>query len=355
MPSKGLFAVCLLLLVSCGSDVGIATTRTTQAGSDQQAEGPLAPEELSPTLIAFSNRLEARIDRAAGDIELQGAGNDIRRATLQWRIRTSEFVGESLGRPNAVVSMVELWYLCVSMETFYGKGPGAAFFGTHQVIALDTIRQLRGEAEGIVKMVLPLARFTKLKDEITSAVGRGELFAASQIEQGNILSDLLSVSHLQTILSIPLAPFDALNGVSKGSDALHELASVGARAVELAARYPRLLTWYIQLMSVEIQDQDAAKSALADLHQLSISAKDLGQTAKDLPVRMRIEANALLDQSREAQKTTQTTLDRAQATADALDRAAHALDNLVHSVDGFVASFRQPPGSPYVSGQAILP
>ena len=68
MPSKGLFAVCLLLLVSCGSDVGIATTRTTQAGSDQQAEGPLAPEELSPTLIAFSNRLEARIDRAAGDI-----------------------------------------------------------------------------------------------------------------------------------------------------------------------------------------------------------------------------------------------------------------------------------------------
>ena len=232
------------------------------------------------------------------------------------------------------------------MEAYYQTGNGKALFGAHQAIAVDAMRKLREEAEGIVQRVLTPERFAALKKEIVEAVGRGELFAAAQIEKSNILADLLSVSHLQSILSIPLAPFDALNGVSKGSDALHQLADVGSRAVELAARYPRLLSWYVEMMAVEIQEQDAARNALSDLHELSLTAKELGQTAKELPARMRVEAGALLEQSRDAQKTTQGTLDRAQATAEALDRAARSLDGLVKSVDAFMATFRPPPGSP---------
>ncbi len=346
MPTKLLLAGCLLLLVSCGSDVTISSTRNGPAGEGQAAAAQIAPEDLGPTLMAFSRRLEGRIDRAAMDIDKAEPRNEIRRYTLRMRIRTAEFVGESLGRSNAVVSMVELWYLTVSMEAYYQTGNGKALFGAHQAIAVDAMHKLREEAEGIVQRVLTPEHFTALKQEIVEAVGRGELFAAAQIEKSNILADLLSVSHLQSILSIPLAPFDALNGVSKGSDALHQLADVGSRAVELAARYPRLLSWYIQLMSVEIQEQDAAKSALSDLHELSLTAKELGQTAKELPARMRVEATALLDSSRDAQKTTQGTLDRAQATAEALDRAARSLDSLVKTVDAFIAGFRPPPGSP---------
>lgn len=346
MPTKPLLLGCLLLLVSCGSDVNIAATRNGPAGSGQEAAGQIAPEDLGPTLLAFSRRLEGRIDRAAMDIDKADPRNEIRRYTLRLRIRTAEFVGESLGRSNAVVSMVELWYLTVSMEAYYQTGNGKALFGAHQAIAVDAMRKLREEAEGIVQRVLTPERFAALKKEIVEAVGRGELFAAAQIEKSNILADLLSVSHLQSILSIPLAPFDALNGVSKGSDALHQLADVGSRAVELAARYPRLLSWYVEMMAVEIQEQDAARNALSDLHELSLTAKELGQTAKELPARMRVEAGALLEQSRDAQKTTQGTLDRAQATAEALDRAARSLDGLVKSVDAFMATFRPPPGSP---------
>jgi hypothetical protein len=350
---KLILAGCLLLLVSCGSDVTIAGTRGAPAGDAQTSATQIAPEDLGPTLQAFSRRLEGRIDRAATDVEKAEPRNEIRRYTLRLRIRTAEFVGESLGRANAVVSMVELWYLTVSMSAYYQTGNGKAIFAGHQSIVVDAVNKLREEAEGIVKRVLSPEHFIALKQEITDAVGRGELFAAAQIEKSNILADLLSVSHLQTILSIPLAPFDALNGVSKGSDALHQLADIGSRAVELAARYPRLLSWYVEMMAVEIQEQDAAKNALSDLHELQLTVKDLGQTAKDLgqtvkdlPMRLRVEANALLDQSKDAQKTTQGTLERAQATADALDRAARSLDGLVKSVDLFIASFRPPPGSP---------
>jgi hypothetical protein len=346
MPTKMLLLGCLLLLVSCGSDVNISATRNGPSGEGQGAVSQIAPEDLGPTLLAFSRRLEGRIDRAAMDIDKLEPRNEIKRYTLRMRIRTAEFVGESLGRSNAVVSMVELWYLTVSMEAYYSTGNGKALFGAHQAIAVDAMHKLREEAEGIVQRVLTPERFTALKQEIVDAVGRGELFAAAQIEKSNILADLLSVSHLQSILSIPLAPFDALNGVSKGSDALHQLADVGSRAVELAARYPRLLSWYVEMMAVEIQEQDAAKNALSDLHELSLTAKELGQTAKELPARMRVEATALLEQSRDAQKTTQGTLDRAQATAEALDRAARSLDSLVKSVDAFMATFRPPAGSP---------
>ncbi len=346
MPKKMLLAGCLLLLVSCGSDVTIASTRGGASGDGSAAASQIAPEDLGPTLLAFSRRLEGRIDRAAMDIDKAEPRNEIRRYTLRMRIRTAEFVGESLGRSNAVVSMVELWYLTVSMEAYYQTGNGKTVFAAHQAVAVDAMHKLREEAEGIVQRVLTPERFAALKQEIVEAVGRGELFAAAQIEKSNILADLLSVSHLQSILSIPLAPFDALNGVSKGSDALHQLADVGARAVELAARYPRLLSWYVEMMAVEIQEQDAAKNALSDLHELSLTVKELGQTAKELPARMRVEATALLDQSRDAQKTTQGTLDRAQATAEALDRAARSLDSLVKSVDAFMATFRPLPGSP---------
>ena len=70
MARTGILVVSLLLLISCGSEVSVSTTRNEAGGTEQSAATALAPEELGPTLAAYSHRLEVRIDRAAGEIEM---------------------------------------------------------------------------------------------------------------------------------------------------------------------------------------------------------------------------------------------------------------------------------------------
>jgi hypothetical protein len=336
-PTLALVAA-LALLPGCGDDVRVVT-----AGGDG-SETRLEADQLTGALASFSKRIEERVDKAADAIDHAVLGNDIRRQTLQWRIRTAETVRSSLAEPNAVVSLVQLWFWCAAMDAHLATGAGQALFGAQQAVAGEAARQLHGEAESIVRRMLDAKRFAALKQQVDEAAGRGELFTASGDAGRNVLSELLSVTKLESLLAIPLSPFNALTGIGKSGDALKELSAVGDRGIELAARYPRLLTWYLQLMVLEIQGHDATRAVLADLHGLGDTMRELGVTTKELPARLRVEAVALLEQSRAAQGTAQETLARAEATALALDHAAQSLDKLTGSVDAFIAQFRAKPG-----------
>lgn len=340
VPRRGLtlaFAA-LLALGGCGDGVRVDTA------GPEGSETRLEPQQLAGALDSFSQRIEERVAAAADAIDLAAPRNEIRRNTLQWRIRTAETVRGSLAEPNAVVALVQLWYWCAAMDAYLGDGLGHALFADQQPTAAEAARLLHGEAEAIVRRMLRHDRFVELKRKIDSAAGRGELFTASDVAGRNVLSELLSVTKLETLLAIPLSPFNALRGIGRSGDALRDLAAVGDRGVELASRYPRLLAWYLQLMVLEIQGHDATRAALADFHSLAGTVRELGITAKELPERLRGEALALLEQSREAQGTAQQTLARAEATADALDRAAQSITRLTTTVDAFLATFRDPPG-----------
>jgi hypothetical protein len=338
-PTLALVAA-LALLPGCGDEVRVAT-----AGGGTE-ETRLEPEQLTGALATFSLRIEERVGKAADAIDRAALGNDVRRQTLQWRIRTAETVRSSLAEPNAVVSLVQLWFWCAAMDAHLATGAGQALFGAQQGVAGEAAHQLHGEAESIVRRMLDARRFAALKQQVDEAAGRGELFTATGDAGRNVLSELLSVTKLESLLAIPLSPFNALTGIGKSGDALKELSAVGDRGIELASRYPRLLTWYLQLMVLEIQGHDATRAVLADLHGLGDTMRELGVTTKELPARLRVEAAALLEQSRAAQGTAQETLARAEATAIALDHAAQSLDKLTGSVDAFIAQFRQPPGKP---------
>lgn len=334
-------AVAAALLVSggCGNQVRVATA------GPEGSETRLEPRQLAGALESFSVRIEERVATSADAIDLAAPRNEIRRNTLQWRIRTAETVRTSLAEPNAVVALVQLWFWCAAMDAYLGDGLGHTLFADQQPVAAEAARLLHGEAESIVRRMLRHDRFLELKGKIDAAAGRGELFTASDAAGRNVLSELLSVTKLETLLAIPLSPFNALRGIGRSGDALRELAAVGDRGVELASRYPRLLAWYAQLLVLEIQGHDATRMALADLHGLGNTMRELGVTAKELPARLREESLALLEQSREAQGTAQQTLARAEATADALDRAAQSITRLTTTVDGFFATFRDPPGT----------
>ena len=326
-------------LTSCGDGVRVATT-----GAD--SERRLEPKQLAGTLESFSLLIEERVMAAADAIDRAAPRNEVRRNTLQWRIRTAETVRSSLAETNAVVAQVQLWYWCAAMDAYLSDGVGKALFGDQQPVAAEASRLLHSEAESIVRRMVPRERFAALKRKIDDAAGRGELFTASDTAGRNVLSELLSVTHLEALLSIPLSPFNALKGIGKSGDALRDLAAVGDRGVELASRYPRLLAWYLQLMVLEIEGHDATRAVLADFHGLGATLRELGVTAKEMPARLRGEAVALLEQSRDAQGTAQQTLMRAEATANALDRAAQSITQLTTSVDAFFATFRDPAGEP---------
>jgi hypothetical protein len=329
----------LLLVLGCGGDrVEVATTIAKNDGSSKA----LTPEEATVAFTTFARRAVSNINDAANQIDAHAPDNATKRQSLLWRIRVAESCRQARHRANWAVGLIELWFWAAAMDVQYSTGGDAKTFGAQQPLAIDVVHKLRLEAESLVRRSFPGPRFAELKAEVDGAASRGELFSAGESTQRAVLTQLLDLTHLETLLSLPLAPFAALQGVGKGSDALGELVVVGERALDLAETYPQTLTWHLRLLMLEIEEQDTTRAARMDFNRITKTMEELADTVKELPARLRAETEAILAGSRELQAPAQETLKRTADAASALERAAQASDALVKSVD---AAFVHPPGA----------
>lgn len=328
-----------LVLTSCGGGVS--------SGTRDDPNAPLAMEDIPRTLDTYLERLVRRIDRTATDLDRQLPATAIRRRTLQMRIRSATMAQDVRHRSNALVALVETWHWVTALDIHNAGSAVKAAYGEHVDILLATSSSLRQEIDDMARRALnDDAKYKAMRDDIIKAVANGDIFSPTADQHSEFLDQFLSATHLESVLSLPLAPFTALNGIGRGADAVGELVKVADRGVDLAELYPQILSWQLQLVLVEVEERQITQQVVADLHSASQAATSVAETAKELPTRVRQEVVTLLDQSQGAQATAQQTLKDTQQAAAALDGAARSLDQAVRSLDGFIAGLKPKPGEP---------
>jgi VanZ family protein len=317
----GSFLLLVLLVCGCGDQ-----TRKAADGTDL---APIPPNEVAAALVTLSDQLQSQVAGTAAMLEKEQPGNEVRKRALRWRIRAFEICQRARSRENAMSGLIEIWYWAAAFTRHLTDGTGKDQYGAQQAVVVTRAQKMEATVERMVRRVVPPERFAALQQQVTQALAQGDGFLAGDAPLSNPISSLLEATHLESLLSLPLAPFDAFSGVKAGGDAVARLAVTADRAVDLLAEYPKILDLHIQSAVLDIQAQDATRTMLAELQRANASVEAAIALVRALPAQLRAEAVALLEQSRPAQADVRETLRALTDAANALERLNAGVDQLV--------------------------
>jgi hypothetical protein len=327
-----------LLLTGCGSDrATVANANAEPTDTRPRPDDKQNAEALQRALAQHLDRIRTVVTNTALHIQAQHPDNRVRRACLQWQIRTSEVCLDQAYQRNLMVATVQTWYWTVAIERFFSVGQGKEMFGPHQPDVIATAVGLHQESEALAGRFLPAAVAAALKQEIETAAGNGDLFTATSKDRNNAIDQVLGATRLQSLFNLVLTPFDVIGSVSRGANSLEDMTRTADRAVVLAERYPQIIAWHLQMAAIEIEEQEAVAQALKDVHALTVTSQQLGDTVRDLPAQVRKETQTLLDHSGPAQAEARTTLASVEKASTSLGQTATAIDDAIKSLDTFVA------------------
>lgn len=329
-------------LVACG---GTRTVTVGGAGSDKK----LDPQVLRRTVDAFGDRIVSRTSALAESVDRQITDPEIRRRTLLWRLRAAQAAFSAEHNPNPMVALIGLWYLTSATARQYSSPKLAEELGPMAEKVANFANGLREEADALAARAVPAEVHAKLRADIASSVEGRDLFAVDSVETTALMDQLLSVTRLEKLLAIPLAPFELFSGVGDSGKALNELAITANRAVDLAEKYPQVLQWRMGLLLLDIERLGPIQQAQKDLTRLT-------DTAERLPQELRLQLQILLDESGPAQIEAQRTLQEVTAASASLTAMMQSTHDAIGELDRFIDGMKKPadpsqppspPGEPF--------
>jgi hypothetical protein len=323
-----------LQFASCGGRQTVTTSATPTA-----RPGEMDPAVLRRAVDVFGERLVSRTTNLADDIDRSIDDPHLRRKTLQWRLRSAGVAFSAQHNPNTLVALIELWYWTAAVASYFDT-PGVALeLGDQAAPAHTAAVAMRDEADNLAARALPPAVHQRLRDDLTIAVGKGEVFAADSAQSQAALDQFLSVTRIEKLLAIPLAPFEVFGSVNQGSNAVTQMAITADRAVDLAEKYPQILQWRLNLVALDIQDLGLVKRLEGQLTQLTTATTRL-------PEELRTQAVKLLDDSQPAQATAQKTLQEVATASSSITALMAETRGGLADLDRFLDKIAQPEPQP---------
>ena len=321
-------------LSSCGGRQTVTTSATTTA-----KPGEMDPAVLRRSVDVFGERLVSRTTNLADDIDRAIGDPHLRRKTLQWRLRSAAVAFRAQHNPNTLVALIELWYWTAAVASYLDTPKVMAELGAEAAAAHTAAVAMRDEADNLAARALPPAVHQRLRDDLTAAVGKGEVFAADSAQTQAALDQFLSVTRIEKLLAIPLAPFEVFGSVNQGSNAVTQMAITADRAVDLAEKYPQILQWRLNLVALDIEDLGVVKRVEGQLNQLTAATTRL-------PEELRIQTVKLLDESQPAQATVQKTLHEVTTASGSITALMAETRAGLADLDRFLDKLNQPDPHP---------
>jgi exonuclease VII small subunit len=347
----------VLMMVVTGAMLGPASG-CTATGSEPRTRlahmqgGGLSKAELSDLMEQFESEYQGSISAAADRLLAATPDRRTRRLTLLWRARMTPMVDDVLSPDDPMRSLLDVWVLCVRMRQFFESGDGKEMFGANQSIATETAVRLDQSVEQIAARILTPKALVDAREAIGKLAQRfplrGEFIGApvrSAVQKPETGRDALT-----TLLSAPLAPFRAIEGVDRTAAAIAGFTAVAARMTDVVHDLPESTMLQLMLVLMEAEGLDGVQSALTSFETLSASSQRLATTAETLPEDVRRELDAFarnLDTRHDGLRRTlgdavalvdrvRETLAQAQQTVEPIDRAA---EQTARAGDAWAAMF----------------
>ncbi|MHC4279826.1 MAG: hypothetical protein ACYSUJ_06705 [Planctomycetota bacterium] len=245
-----------------------------------------------------------------------------------------------LEHEDPIIAFIETWGLCLRTTQFFESGAGRNFFSEHQDIIIRAAKDNEAEMERIGQLFMNENLLSETRSNIRTFAGANPIKGTytNAVVYATAVKQDQPNPFVETI-SLPLAPFRAMEGVDRGALAINRFTDTAQNFTDVVERLPETTKWQMQLLFYDLEETDTIKSIVDSTNKISDSSVKLAQATEDLPQRIREEATILIEEIDEKQQNIQTTLQQAESTAVAVDsalqnsvKAANAFDNTVDSI-----------------------
>jgi hypothetical protein len=306
-------------------------------------------EELREELSDFAGHFHLLVSQAADTIDASTSDPAIRKRTLMWKLQFIPLVEQAAVDPNPQEGFVSLLTLVVSAHQNLGQEPAGGLFGEQQQVAIEVVRELEAELRGIGSRFLGAKEMARVEQEIEGLV-RAQPAGRTETAMQSIRRTLAGVeqsSAFRRVVSVPLSPFRALEGVGNSADEIRDFNTIARGFARSMERLPEQLRWQIELLLFEIESRETTRAGLASLQSVAGSAERLSGVAAALPddVRSLLEdSSATLAQLQEVVSTAQALAGPLRDASEQLQRASASWEVILGPREG---GAERPPGRPF--------
>jgi hypothetical protein len=321
LPRSRVGAISLLALLAL---LGCDAVRSRLPGmGGLAAPGQISEYELRQLLGDYASLFIGTIGNVADQIEERSADRNVDKRTLLWKVRMAPLMQDAGSHADARIAYARVLGVAMLQRAYLAEGDGRDLFGGDQPLALDAARQLQASALELGSSFLSEAQLERVRKEVAAEVGRrpirGREFDVRSIQLGP--TDPKDAGNLGWLVSLPLAPFSALEGVGSGAAAIHEFNETAQSFSNVVAGLPEVLRWEIELLLWDVEGRETVTQGLASLQQAAASAERVSLAAEALPENLR----ALLAESSESLARANETITASQELARSVSATAEQL------------------------------
>jgi methyl-accepting chemotaxis protein len=308
--------ICLLMISLCSC--------TSRKLTLFQHKGTLARSNVSVDVLQgqldeFDEVFTSRTKAAAAEIDRLSGDPKVMKMTLLWRSRAIPALHNILEQQQPMVVLVDSWLLCIRLTNYIETGDAANIFGKSQPVALATAKELEAQIQDIAKGVLSEELFNQ------TAVGLRTLALANPIQSGFSKTLMYSTQVkkdqpglFESVLSIPLSPVRALEGVDRTPEAIYDFSNTTRRLTDVVQELPESSRWQLLLLLYDLEETDMTKKFLSSLQKISDSSTRLAATTEKF--------SASLEESGQSQDQVRQTLQQVNETAAQLQELFNAAE-----------------------------
>jgi hypothetical protein len=302
---------------------GCGTQKGTHLGGQRTAPiANVSKEELSQKLDAFEDTATQIIRSTTQVLRELAPALGARRSDMMRSVRWTEAFHSVVGKKDPMAELLEMWALTVRLHDYFRTGEGRELFGEHQAIVIKAAERLQLDIEKIAQAVFSEKSFRETRAEITRFARQHPIDQSYSNLMVYVTQDREGEpSPLEDILSIPMAPFKAMQGVDRTAGAIYSVQESVKRTASVVEDLPESARWQLLLLLEDMEEADVVKSLLNSTTTFSQSSARLVDRMDTLPMELREQASILIEEIDDRQANLHQTLDKTRETSAALGQS----------------------------------
>ena len=279
-------AHCLLaLLLANIAMAGCGSLRLPFMGGPPFSGTSMTEEELHSEIGGFATRFGGIVGSAAEDISNATDQRSMRKRTLLWRMRMIPAAQAAAFSDPAQEGYLRALGLAIAQRLYLTEGDGRALFGAQQSIAVDAANLLEQDALQIGAQFLSPQSQQQVKAEVEALVRKnpivGRDFSLQRVQSVSL--EVASSPSLMSVLTLPLAPFKALEGVDSGARAIRDFNATANVFSRILAQMPAQIRAESELLLYDVEDRETVIQSVAAIERMAASAQRASESIERLP------------------------------------------------------------------------
>ena len=146
-----ILAKVLLLFILCSLSFAInGQKRDKSVFSKKRKNVDLSDVELRLRLTDYYIRFSEEVERTADQIYYRTTDQEIKKASLMWKIYGISAMGKAINMPDPIVSFYNAWPLIKQMTLFFENGKGKEVFGAESDVATQLCLEYESKLDSII-------------------------------------------------------------------------------------------------------------------------------------------------------------------------------------------------------------